>query len=67
MLERLVHLIVRLKEVLLKVEERQHDSASGNSPEIALLNAEVFALRKDQADALKALDELERVIKKWEL
>tara|TARA_R110000824_G_scaffold148727_9_gene318615 strand:+ start:223 stop:414 length:192 start_codon:yes stop_codon:yes gene_type:complete len=62
MLERFTHLIIRLKEILLRTDE----ASAGNAAEITSLTAEVFTLRKDQADTLKALDELEGVIKKWE-
>jgi len=64
MLERLAQLIIRLKEVLLHVEERQKE-AHGNEAEIKDLHAELVSLKKDQVDAMKALDELEEVIKKW--
>jgi predicted nucleic acid-binding Zn-ribbon protein len=65
MLDRLLQLIIRLKEILLHVEERQQE-AHGNEVEIEDLNAELVTLKKDQVDAMKALDDLEEVIKKWE-
>ena len=65
MLERLISLIVRLKEVFLRMEESRNE-AYGNEAEIAALTAEMITLKKDQSDAMKALDELEEVIKKWE-
>ena len=65
MLERLVNLIVRLKEILLHVEERQQE-AHGNEVEIEDLKVELGSLKADQAAAMKALDDLEEVIKKWE-
>ena len=65
MLERLISLIVRLKEVFLRMEESRNE-AHGNEAEIAALTAEMITLKKDQSDAMKVLDELEEAIKKWE-
>jgi len=65
MLERLVQLIIRLKQVLLRIEEREQDS-HGNEAEIEALKLELGGLQADQAAAMKALDDLEEVIKKWE-
>ena len=65
MLERLINLIVRLKDVFLRMEESRNE-ARGNEEEMAALVAEMGLLKKDKEDALKALDELEEVIKKWE-
>ncbi len=65
MLERLIHLIVRLKEILFQVGERQRD-LYGNEIEIKKLTTELAILKQGEIDAMKALDELEEVIKKWE-
>jgi len=72
MLERLLQLIIRLKEILLHVEDRQK-KAHGNEAEMEALqkdygrlNTELGSLKADQAAAMKALDDLDEVIKKWE-
>lgn len=65
MIERLINLISRLKVIFLKLEERQEE-LSGNEEELEVLKLEVDSLKKDQADAMKVLDELEETIKKWE-
>jgi len=65
MLERLVNLLSRLKDIFLKMEEHQKE-ADGNEQENAVLKLELDTLKKDQADAIKVLDELEEAIKKWE-
>jgi len=65
MLERLLDLITRLKTIFLKMETTQVDySATVN--EIVILKSKIDDLEKDQNDAMKALDDLEEVIKKWE-
>ena len=65
MFERLVPLLFRLKAIFLKWEERQKE-ATGNEKELEILKVEVNSLKKDHSDAMKALDELDEVIKKWE-
>ena len=65
MIERLINLISRLKVIFLKLEERQEE-LRGNEEELEVLKLEVDSLKKDQADAMKVLDELEETIKKWE-
>ena len=65
MLERLVNLMTKLKDIFLRMDECQEEAA-GNEIEIAALHAEITSLKKDQADAIIILDELEEAIKKWE-
>ena len=65
MLERLIHLIMRLKEILFQVGEQQKES-NGNEIEIKKLPTELASLKQGEIDAMKALDELEEVIIKWE-
>ena len=63
MLDRLLNLVLRLKNIFLKIEERE---AHGNATEMSALNEELTVLKKEHTDAMQALDELEEVIKKWE-
>ena len=65
MTNRLLALIIRLKTIFLRIEEREQETR-GNEKEISALNIELASVKKDQADAMKALDDLEKAIKKWE-
>jgi len=65
MLERLINLIIRLKDVFRRIEEREQQ-AHGNDSEIGVLNTKIARLEKEQTDALVLLDELEEAIKKWD-
>jgi len=65
MIDRLLNLIIRLKDIFLRIEEREQESY-GNVAEISALHIEINSLKKDKEDAMKALDDLEKAIKKWE-
>jgi len=65
MTNRLLHLINRLRGIFLSMEEREKE-VRGNETKILALNLEIKNLKEDQDDAMKALDDLETVIKKWE-
>jgi len=65
MLNRLLALMSRLKDIFLRLEEREQN-AHGNEPEISALKLEIASLHKDRTDAMLILDDLEEAIKKWE-
>jgi len=65
MLERFVALLIRLKDIFLKIEVERNEHA-GNGAGIVELQTKITFLEKDQSEALTLLDELEEVIKKWE-
>ena len=65
MLDRLIQLMLRLKDIFASIEVRETE-AHGNDATVAALNEELTNLKQDQSDAMKVLDELEVMIKKWE-
>ncbi len=65
MVERLLQLIIRLKDIFIRIEESHADGA-GNEAELLELKSKVASLEADQSEALAMLDDLEEVIKRWE-
>ena len=62
MIERFVDLIMRLKAIFAN----QAVMEAGNGRELAAMEARIDHLMEEQEEAIKMLDELEEVIKKWE-
>ena len=65
MIERLVDLIMRLKAIFA-TQAVTNSGVGTHGRELAAMEAKIDSLMAEQNEAIKLLDELEEVIKKWE-
>ena len=65
MIERFVDLIMRLKAIFA-TQAVTNSGIGTHGRELAAMEARIDHLMEEQEEAIKMLDELEEVIKKWE-